>query len=320
MLLFLESKMCVSSRLNACSSSKGSPGHTTLNVFQTFTWLICEKQRDLCKPGSLGSTDSPCQVEVRLQMFQILHRSPDSPSKACASKETLLLVAVCAGKWAWGRGLEATCYNVEVELAHFFLFMLYHSIQLVTCLYDRCLLSHVLCLRLWPGFVSCFPPVWPLPPFTPSTALAFRLMARLASTAFYFGLYLWVWGRGCSWVEPWEGRRQAWASGLSATCDVLSRLAVLGPRQGGEEEALGKQFRPCSTAALVWSQKWPGQGTLLWLVLPLRPPHFCYSWVQNLIIRVFVKTHPMLVRAGLSKAVACMYSRGYWPAAKLWGL
>lgn len=31
------------------------------------TRLICKKQRDLCKPEPLGSTDAPCQVEVRLQ-------------------------------------------------------------------------------------------------------------------------------------------------------------------------------------------------------------------------------------------------------------
>lgn len=152
-----------------------------------------------------------------------------------------------------------------------------------------CLLSHVLCLRLWPTFISCFPPVLPLSPFTPSKPIAFRPVVRLASTAFYFGLYLWMRGGGSSWAESWEQRRKVWASGPSATCDVLSRPAVLGPTRGGKGggshsgsgSARAPQLHNCKHRSDLGERVCSALGCSRDRCSSCRSS---YSWIENLII------------------------------------
>lgn len=152
------------------------------------------------------------------------------------------------------------------RISSFFPFVPYRSVTagepvFLTATSSLCLLSHVLCLRLWPTSISCLPPALSLSPFTPSKATALRPIARLASTAFYFGLYLWVWGGGCSWARSWEQRRKVWAAGLSATRDVLSRPAALGPTRGGKgggsREAAQPVLRSCTTAIaeVTWARE-----------------------------------------------------------------
>lgn len=307
--------MCVCSRLKACSSTAGSSGCSMLPVptlcltRSNITWLISGKERRLCKADSVGSTDSRCQVEVRFRQrdFQ------------CSGFFVGLQTGLVLCSWAsLGRKVDVLEGGGRISSV-FVPAGLYHSVNSWgACLSEQCLLSHVLFLRLWPTFLACFPPAWPLPPFAPSKAVALRLVVRLASTAFYFGLYLLVWRGGCSWAESWERRRRAWASGLSATCDVLSRPAALGPARGGKGGGSAEAARPLSAAAQLRSRKWPGREFAPACAAPgtAAVPAWASAGLKMWWSVSFGDSTVALLHGGLSRAVSCVCGRGQWPADK----